>query len=79
MASIKDFTESNRSFYKKIHSNNGEKIVLFLASKDVHMTSLTMKFSKCLADVMSKDLIVVPNITLPNKVKDIVNSFYPKK
>ena len=43
------------------------------------MTSLTMKFSKCLADVMSKDLIVVPNITLPNKVKDIVNSFYPKK
>lgn len=79
MASIKDFTKSNRSFYKKIHSNNGEKIVLFLASKDVHMTSLTMKFSKCLADVMSRDLIVVPNITLPNKVKDIVNSFYPKK
>jgi len=76
---LREYIRSNKSFYKKKAFQDDKKIILFLVSKDIYFSSLTMKFSKALSDEAGKDLVVVPNLNLPRKTKKLISSFFPSK
>ena len=69
MELFKKYIDSNYSFYKKNNFSKKCNIVLFLVSKDVYTSSLTMRFAKACSDVLKKNLIVLPNITLTSDSK----------
>ena len=79
MELFKKYIDSNYSFYKKNNFSKKCNIVLFLVSKDIYTTSLTMRFAKACSEVLKKNLIVLPNITLTSDSKKTVKSFYPFK
>ena len=79
MELFKKYIDSNYSFYKKNNFSKKCNIVLFLVSKDIYTTSLTMRFAKARSDVLKKNLIVIPNITLTSNSKKTVQSFYPSR
>ena len=79
MELFKKYIDSNYSFYKKNNFSKKCNIVLFLVSKDVYTSSLTMRFAKACSDVLKKNLIVSPNITLTSDSKKTVQSFYPSR
>lgn len=74
---LKKYIESNKSFYRKKNYQDKKKIILFLVSKDIHISSLTMKFSKAVSDVLKKELLVVPNLSLSFERRKLINSFKP--
>ena len=77
MKLFKKYIDSNYYFYKKNNFSEKSNIVLFLVSKDIYTTSLTMRFAKACSDVLKNNLIVLPNITLTSDSKKTVQSFYP--
>jgi len=79
MSLFKKYLQSNHSFYKKIYFPSENNIVLFLVSKDIYTTSLSMKFAKACSEILEKNLLVVPNLTSTKKSNLIVNSFHPTR
>ena len=77
MSLSNSFIKSNIDFYKNEVEEINKKTIVFLASKDIHMTSLTMKFSKAAAEVDNSNLIVVPNISCSRNILKILKSFKP--
>ena len=79
MSLFKKYLQSNHSFYKNIYFPSENNIVLFLVSKDIYTTSLSMKFAKACSEILEKNLLVVPNLTSSKKSNLIVNSFHPTR
>lgn len=77
MTSFNHFIESNSKFYNSSDRTSQDNAIVFLASKDIHMSALTMRFSKAAAEVVNSDLIVVPNITFPKNIFKMLISFKP--
>ena len=65
--------------FTKIQKKLQKEVLVFLASKDIHMTALTMRFSKAVEEVTNSRLFVVPNISCSSKVLKMIFSFRPKK
>ena len=78
MSTFDNYIKANKNFYKNSKKVT-KKFLVFLASKDIHMTALTMHFSKAVEEVTNSRLFIVPNISCSSKVLKMIFSFRPKK
>ena len=79
MSTFDNYIKANKNFYKNSKKGYKKEVLVFLASKDIHMTALTMRFSKAVEEVTNSRLFVVPNISCSSKVLKMIFSFRPKK
>ncbi len=80
MASLEDLIVANKNFYRCPESTEGRKLLTFLASKDLYVTSLTMKFAMACAEAAGAATIVIPNITSPRRsVVKLIKSYFPER
>ena len=79
------FLAANRKFFsnRPLPVNSIESVpsivVAILGSNDIHISSVTMKFSKAFAEVLNRKLVVVPSIRNSFRHRRLVDSFLPER
>jgi hypothetical protein len=80
---LKTFLKENAKFFSgrraSNHASGGASavVIAFLVSKDLHLTSVTIKFSKAFCEVVNGRLAVVPGLRNPAWHQRIIESFLP--